>query len=126
MKIVIVKIVIIKIVIVHFVTSQNIIVNYIIFRKVKQTLKILWSFCEKMLLQRKGYGFFRGCLVHGEKKSRWTKQFSVEVWSMERKRAGGPNGFQREYGPRREKVRVDQIVFCGSLVQGEEKCGWTK
>ena len=52
--------------------------------------------------------------------------FSEVVWSMERKNAGGPKGFQREYGPRREKGRVDQIVFCGSLVHEEKKGGWTK
>ena len=27
----------------------------------------------------------RGSMVHGEKKSRWTKKFSEEAWSMEKR-----------------------------------------
>ena len=48
------------------------------------------------------------------------------VWSKKRKIADGPNNNQREYGPWGGKMRVDQIVFCGSLVHGEKKGGWTK
>ena len=65
-------------------------------------------------------------MVHGEEKCGWTKLFSEGAWSMERKRAGGPNSFQQEYGPRREKTRMDQMIFKGSLVHGEKKSEWTK
>ena len=47
-------------------------------------------------------------MVHGEKKSAWTKRIGVRVWSMERKRACGPKRLAREFGPWREKERVDQ------------------
>lgn len=46
--------------------------------------------------------------------------FSEVVWSMERKRAGGPNCFQREHGPWREKVQMDQMIFREGLVHGEK------
>ena len=69
---------------------------------------------------------FRGSMVHGEEKCGWTKLISVEVWSMKRKRAGGPNSFQQEYGPWGEKERVDQIVIGGGMVQEEKKRRWTK
>ncbi len=69
---------------------------------------------------------FRGGMVHGEKKRGWTKSCLDVVWSMERKSAGGPNSFQREHGPWRGKMRVDQIVFRGRMVQGEKKREWTK
>ena len=52
--------------------------------------------------------------------------FSEVVWSMERKRACGPNSFLWKFGPGRGKMRVDQIIIRGSMVHGEEKCGWTK
>ena len=63
----------------------------------------------------------RGSMVHGEEKCGWTKLFSVEVWSMKRKRAGGPNSFQQEYGPWREKVQMDQMIFREGLVHGEKR-----
>ena len=69
---------------------------------------------------------FRGSMVHGEKKCGWTKRFSEGVWSTERKSAGGPNSFLWKFGPGRGKMRVDQIIIRGSMVHGEEKCGWTK
>ena len=69
---------------------------------------------------------FCGSLVHGEKKGGWTKRFSEGAWSMTRKSAGGPNSFQQEYGPRREKTRMDQMIFKGSLVHEEKKREWTK
>ena len=69
---------------------------------------------------------FCGSLVHGEKKGRWTKWFSEGVWSTERKSAGGPNSFLWKFGPGRGKMRVDQIIFRGNMVQGEKKRRWTK
>ena len=63
----------------------------------------------------------RGSMVHGEEKCGWTKLFSEGAWSMERKRAGGPNRDQREHGPWREKEQVDQKVFRGGMVHGEKR-----
>ena len=64
---------------------------------------------------------FRGSMVHGEKKRRWTKRFSEGAWSMERKSADGPNNNQREYGPWGGKMRVDQIIIREGLVHGEKR-----
>ena len=47
-------------------------------------------------------------MVHGEKKSAWTKKVSEKVWSIERKRACGPKRLKRPFGPLRKKERVDQ------------------